>query len=84
MSKHTPGPWREAGGDAILAGHDHDLVVIGSIKNRADVLLTAAAPDLLDALEEAANWDGYDEAGEPAVWLERAVAAIAKAKGEVI
>ncbi len=48
-----------------------------------DARLIAAAPDLLAALEEAVEWDGHDETGEPAVWLSQARAAIAKAKGEV-
>lgn len=31
---------------------------------------------LWDVVEEAIKWDGYDETGEPAVWLEKAVQAI--------
>ena len=48
----------------------------------ADAHLIAAAPELLAALEEAVAWDGYDETGMAAVWLEEAERAIAKARGE--
>jgi hypothetical protein len=43
--------------------------------------LFAAAPELLEALEEAIEWDGHDSEGVPAVWLNKARAAIAKARG---
>ena len=42
--------------------------------------LISAAPDLLAAVEEAVEWDSHDSEGEPAVWLERARAAIRKAR----
>jgi Lar family restriction alleviation protein len=35
---------------------------------------------MLSALEEAVEWDSYDEWGEPAVWLEKALTAIALAR----
>jgi len=48
----------------------------------ANVHLTTAAPELLEALDWAVNLSGYDETGKRAAWLEKALAAIAKAKGE--
>lgn len=48
---HTSGPWRTADGDAILAGHDGGLTVVGSIERPEDAALAAAAPELLEALE---------------------------------
>jgi len=69
---HDPAPKGEEGTEPVRYPRDIEI---------ANAHLISAAPDLLDALEEAANWDGYDEAGEPAVWLEKAMAAIAKAKG---
>lgn len=47
----------------------------------ANAQLFAAAPELLEALEEAIEWDGHDSEGVPAVWLNKARAAIAKARG---
>ncbi len=48
----------------------------------ANARLIAAAPELLEALEEAVFWDSHDEGDVPAVWLDKAKAAIAKARGE--
>ena len=47
----------------------------------ADKRIRDAAHDLLAALEDAVLWDSCDAEGEPAVWLEQAQAAIAKARG---
>lgn len=49
---------------------------------QANVSLITAAPDLLEALETAVEWDSHDSKGVPAVWLESALAAIAKARGQ--
>ena len=95
--KHTPGPWEleqephryfwQIFGDYKLVAS----VPTGGNKNsdeqkarkRADAILVAAAPDLLEALERMIgkaykqNWnDNYPEE------LGQAEAAIAKAKGE--
>jgi hypothetical protein len=48
----------------------------------ANAFLAAAAPCLLEALEEAVEWDSHDAEGVEAVWLAKARAAIAKAKGQ--
>lgn len=55
---HTRGPWRTAGGDAILAGRDDNLTVVASAELEANACLIAAAPELLDTdagLAEAAE-----------------------------
>lgn len=53
----TPLPWRTAGGDAILAGRDEALVVVGSAEREEDnsYIVTAcnAYPSLLNGLREA-------------------------------
>lgn len=57
-----------------------------SIKNKADALLIAAAPELFEALEYAVEQYGkpgglWSVPNDPGGWLERARSAIAKAKG---
>ena len=88
--KHTQGPWK-----LILHGNEKypyplsmhtqdDAIWIasdGRVSSLANAHLIAAAPDLLAALESAVEWDSHDDEGEPAVWLEQARAAIAKARG---
>jgi hypothetical protein len=91
MSEHTPGPWEWSHTNdryrhTIHVGiveiaktprchiDDHD-------ENEANARLIAAAPELLEALEEAIYWDGYDDHGEPAVWLTKARVALTKAQG---
>jgi hypothetical protein len=44
--------------------------------------LEARCDALAGALGEAIVWDGYDEDGVPAVWLDQADAALAQHKGE--
>lgn len=39
----------------------------------------AVISDLVEALKEAIEWDGADDEGVPAVWLDKAKAALAKA-----
>lgn len=87
MSARTPGPWRvvqrRAGGPLHVMSEYGQYVMDGSnqresrIRNPADASLIAAAPDLLEALE-------YIIRGVPDTWegVQRARAAIAKAKGE--
>jgi hypothetical protein len=86
---HTPGPWSEnindqtandyhtiAGGIGYhMEGKDPGIWLAGCM-SQADARLIAAAPDLLEALEELVR-DGYSEENE-----QRALSAIAKAKGE--
>ena len=91
MSKHTPGPWvlesPESGG-RVLAQDERATIIhtpTGSPFNElviADARLIAAAPDLLDALEELANGykgNRWDVGLVPRI--KKARAAIAKATG---
>jgi hypothetical protein len=70
MSKHTPGPWTVTGGIVYGNGLRAKLPM-----NGADAALMAAAPDLLEALQ-----DLCDTLGECGM-TEKARAAIAKAEG---
>ena len=88
-TKHTPGPWRYdtnefssylvgADGSIIAGGEPHEGYMDG--KN-PDERLIAAAPDLLEALEDLLHQAKFykHEGG----WdFEQARAAIAKATGE--
>lgn len=91
-SQHTPGPWYVTP-DACAVyekdglGYRADTIchIVGHPFTRANARLIAAAPDMLAALERAADeldsimdWHGI---GHPAV-LRDARAAIAKARGE--
>lgn len=49
-------------------------------EGEANAQLIAAAPDLLEALKQAVEWNGYDDKGEEAVWLTLAEEALAKAE----
>lgn len=92
--KWTPGPWircdAEINEDASSHGWfvrvaPHRVITVeGRTADEADANahLVAAAPGLVDALLEAIIWDAYDEQGQPAVWLDKARAALAKARGE--
>jgi len=85
--KHTPGPWKlsvdgcnaENNRANVVEGANGSLIVYGNA-NDSDARLIAAAPDLLEALQEL--WDihkGYEINSERAA---RINAAIAKATGE--
>lgn len=87
MSKHTPGPWivRQCGGNgysgqkgyAIDFNEDQEQVA-DFVYEEADAHLIAAAPDLLEALQEIAEYPALD-----ALEMKRiARNAIAKARGE--
>jgi hypothetical protein len=86
---HTPGPWttRESPEhwgriDVIIHSEDTDVATAwrgGTEANRANANLIAAAPDLLEALEEVLGWETLC----PIEVYERARAAIRKARGEV-
>ena len=81
MSKHTPGPWVYDGCWQDIVSCDGRIIAFASLdgeQSEYDARLIAAAPDLLEALEEA-----LDNVDDPNFWAATACAAIAKAKGEV-
>jgi hypothetical protein len=90
MSKHTPGPWRMRTERSIDRGTAYGIetceadwkrtrsVVPPLYINEADARLIAAAPDMLEALEEVMSC----EENEQMRWAQKARAAIAKARGE--
>jgi hypothetical protein len=75
MNKHTPKPWA-VHPMATMAVHQPELEC-WIPQSKADVCLIAAAPDLLDALEDLLKVTGIH-----GVYAEKARAAIAKARGE--
>ncbi len=84
---HTPGPWtaKPMGGRILLNGSNcYEVTEVFNDEggfNPADIILMAAAPDLLSACEELliylGDWNDLDNETCAA-----ARAAIAKAKGE--
>jgi hypothetical protein len=95
MSGHTPGPWATesdgdvgrrthyvVGGDGLLVRVADVLQEIGvsAVERNANKRLMAAAPELLDALEAAANELWRIPIASTAV-LNKARAALAKATG---
>lgn len=93
MRKHTPGPWRQnlyLGGayaiDHIAPNGDilaRVAVVDGLMESKANALLIAAAPDLLEACKKLiTGWQSDTDTLQVAI--DAARAAIAKAEGEVM
>lgn len=82
MSKHTPGPWfyaeSEVGTPFVDSESVGDLsaVALPLDEQKANAHLIAAAPDLLEALEDLLPWL------EDARMADGARAAIAKARGQ--
>lgn len=84
---HTPGPWAVGdkrgvwAGPVVMAGNGRRGIAFVCGESDANANLIAAAPDLLDAVEELliylADWDDPDNET-----CQRARAAVAKAKGE--
>jgi hypothetical protein len=77
MTAHTPGPWHLNGGKPYWIEGADDLHV-ADVATYADARLSAAAPELLEALEyimDSTNYNLMDAAT-------KARAAIAKARGE--
>ncbi len=94
MSKHTQGPWKYGielssrsgewliSFDAGYRGRGIDIAETrpGSGQEEANARLIAAAPELLDALQDMIDY--YGSASATVEALTAARAAIAKAKGE--
>ena len=98
MNKHTPGPWIHTEDDdnyhAVTAGcgyhvnSDDDGFEIAGCISKANAMLIAAAPDLLEALEELkcelilsdVDMDYIESHFRKA--LNKAHVAIARARGE--
>lgn len=80
MSEPTPGAWRASPDplvSCVVTGEGTDVTVVAECGER-DVQLLAAAPELLEALENIENDDGHIP---QAIWDMRN-AALAKARGE--
>lgn len=93
MSKHTPGPWSADYGDfaaycetgaevcEVKRGNHDDGTRIADAEMEANLRLVAAAPDLLDAVEQLliylGDWEDMDNDT-----CRLALTAVAKAKGE--
>lgn len=95
QSKHTPGPWGIQEGKTLLHietfesergdGSLDTRTPVCSLpkKKKADALLIAAAPELLEALESCLDWlETQCQENYPDGYIELAQAAIKKAKGE--
>jgi hypothetical protein len=90
-AQHTPGPWVLNSGvssNVVLIDSNATNGAVGEIvdcRNRADALLIAAAPDLLEALKYCRQKIAYMQAHGEWCWpegaIENADAAIAKATG---
>ena len=75
---HTPGPWEFDPIDRVVVKGSAEIAYMGWSANGADARLIAAAPELLEALEEVLGWETLC----PVETYEMARAAIAKAKGD--
>lgn len=78
--KHTPGPWsvrsRVTTGDIVAPTG----TVASSVLLTTDAHLIAAAPDMLEALDNLVT--AYLGSSDPILQINAAVAAIKKARGE--
>ena len=78
MADHTPGPW-EAQWETVYQVDGFGLCYLEGKRAKADALLIAAAPDLLEVALVIVS-DGHISI--PIAIQDKARAAIAKAKGE--
>lgn len=85
----TEGPWddgRLVGVITTDVNLNLAFVTTGDPERRAECKANAhlikAAPKLAEALEEAVAWDSHDICGVSAVWLQRALDALAQAYGD--
>ena len=95
--KHTPGPWslEDRGYKFIVHKHGEGYVTrdvcrldgstMSAFNQAANAHLIAAAPDLLEVVEDAVDaWETHCESGDmmQGDWVRDARAAIAKARGQ--
>lgn len=92
---YTPGPWSYEEPDAVGLPHlraangDAIATFLRDPWNSSDIPLIAAAPELLEVIREAVDSaeremaKGRKASPGLATWLEKARAALAKARGEV-
>ena len=86
MTEHTQGPWLccpslESDGSYNVFSSCGDYLTLNEETHQANAALIAAAPDLLDALEAILNEFNPHAIAKEKI-LQKAVAIIAKAKGE--
>jgi hypothetical protein len=95
-SKHTPGPWTVhylAGGGQRNICDDANNTVIASLHTKwlgdhhdvqgANARLIAAAPEMLEVLENLARWVGGMASSRADDEYEKILTIISKARGEV-
>ena len=85
--RHTPGPWHSNDGTLIVASYKGVAWLVAEVTDERDANIIAAAPDLLEALEDLHNdideyqrinnLDGYDNH-----CMRRAREVMKKARGE--
>jgi hypothetical protein len=97
-TQHTPGPWAFAYANDVGPDDDYfieffevltrDCTVLARVEKESDARLIGAAPDLLDALQDAYEILGISypltepDSDKRGVVLSKARAALLKAKGE--
>lgn len=91
---YTPGPWSYEEPDAVGLPHlraangDAIATLFSEPRNSSDIPLIAAAPELLEVIREAVDSaeremaKGRKASPGLATWLEKARAALAKARGD--
>lgn len=87
----TPGPWENGGsivgaGNIIIRQQWEGTIIIDELQANANLI--AAAPDMYEALEMAILEYGkhggpWNVPSEPGTWIDKAKAAIVKARGEL-
>lgn len=94
-NEHTPGPWKfgHLGTEAFWIGPDYNQTPVAHVdhdmeyardNSRANARLIAAAPELLEALENLANAASATPGFASPMFLKDARAAIAKARGSAM
>ena len=87
---HTPGPWKlqEFSDQTYMISTFQNGLIAQHVPGKANARLIAAAPELLEVIREAVDSaeremsKGRKASPGLATWLEKARAALAKARGE--